>query len=395
VSAQLKSMAGRVGADDSLARRALADSGMQELGSALRDQLVAESREVRSANLRTVCRSIIAALAEPEQALLASLNGRPDDGAVERERANLAEHLGKSARWRADLDVEMRRLSIDVETETEFAFTELSRRLEHRIATDKRISPDRLAKDLDAEIAAMWIDVDRFLQERMVTIVDGIVEHLEFAGAAPAIGHLLMPERVREVIRDWRSTGPTKAGGAETILQYYPVIFSGGLVATISTYMSSLFTVTVNPMQIAVGGLATMGATFSARRTAVRRASNRQDAFQIVRSALGQARSSIAKQIARQVVDSRAAIEAGIAAELDNRRSLLAQRETEHRSIPKEGPMREKAIDRCRKRLGSLQQLGQQLDQLEQSRTKLEPGEPEDGPNTLTNAVVIITEEVG
>ncbi|MDP9465274.1 MAG: dynamin family protein [Actinomycetota bacterium] len=396
VSAELKSIAARIGsgAEDSVAGRAQADSGMSELGSALRDQLVAESRAVRAANLRRVCRGVIEALAEPEQAMLASLDGTTDNGALEAERANLLELLGKSSRWRADLDLEMRRLSIDIETETEFAFTELSRRLEQRIATDKRLAPDRLVNDLDAEIAATWVEVDRFLQDRMVTIVDGIVEQLEFAGAAPAVGHLLMPDRVREVIRDWRSTGPAKAGGAETIMQYYPVIFSGGLVATISTYMSSLFTVTANPMQIAVGGIATMGATFTARRTAIRRSSNRQEAFQIVRNALGQARSSIAKQVSRQVVDSRAAIEAGITAELDNRRSLLAQREADERTIPKDGPARQKAIDRCRQRLGSLNQLGQQLDQVEQSRTDWEPLGAENGPNTLTK-VVAMTEEAG
>ncbi len=327
-------------------------------------------------------------------ALLASLDGTGDDGALEAERANLVDLLGKSARWRAELDLEIRRLSIDIETETDFAFTELGRRLEQRIATDKRLSPERIAGDLDAEISAVWVEVDRFLQDRMVTIVDGIVEQLELAGAAPAVGHLSMPDRVREVIRDWRSTGTAKVGGAETILQYYPVIFSGGLVATISTYMSSLFTVTANPVQIAVGGLATMGATFTARRTAVKRASNRQEAFQIVRNSLGHARSSIAKQVSRQVVDSRAAIEAGIAGELENRRTVLARRNADERALPKEGPARQKAVDRCRQRLGSLDQLRKQLDQLDGSQTNVELERTEHSPNTLTK-VVTLTEEAG
>ena len=114
-------------------------------------------------------------------------------------------------------------------------------------------------------------------------VVDSIIEQLGFDGAAPAIGHLAMPETSPRGHPRLADAGTAKPGGAETILQYYPVIFSGGLVATISTYMSSLFTVTANPMQIAIGGLATMGATFTARRTAVndrriaRKPSDRQD----------------------------------------------------------------------------------------------------------------------
>ena len=126
VSAEMKSIAARMGLAETTRslRRANADSGIAELESALRDNLVHGSRAVRAGNLRRVCRGVIEALAEPEHSLLTSLDRDTDDGSARSRAGEPVELLGKSARWRADLDLEMRRLSIDIEAETEFAFTE-------------------------------------------------------------------------------------------------------------------------------------------------------------------------------------------------------------------------------------------------------------------------------
>ncbi len=77
VSAEMKTVVERMGlsSGDPMAERAMADSGMIELASGLRDHLVRESRAVRANNVRRVCRGVIDALAEPE-ARVVGITGR-------------------------------------------------------------------------------------------------------------------------------------------------------------------------------------------------------------------------------------------------------------------------------------------------------------------------------
>jgi hypothetical protein len=350
--------------NDALAARAAADAHVAELAAALHDTVVERGRVLRTAALGDRCRSVLDALAEPERALLDALEGAAPTSAAEDERAAIANLAARGAAWRGELDTELRKLTLDLENETEYAFTDLHRRFETRISTDRHLVIDDLEADLEAEIAALWVNVDTFLNDRLAAIVDQLLRTLVLDGGGPALGHLVMSDRVTELVRAARPRKDARAGSAETLLQYYPVIFSGGAVATVATYASSLFSVSANPMHVAIGGLAAMGAMFGARRSTARRSSSRQDAAQLLRTALSQARTTLAREASRRLVEDRGTIEAGISEELATRRRALEDRLTQLQAIPAGSDARSKLAERTRRRLTSLDEMRRQLDDL-------------------------------
>ena len=167
---------------------------------ALRDHVVDGSRALRAGNLRRVCGGVIDALAEPERALLTSLDGAPTTQRW-RPSERSCRAAGKSASWRAELDA---RDPPAVDRPRDGDRVRLHRvessRLEQRIATEKRLSSERIAADLDARSPRCGSTSTASCTTAWSWSSTASSSNSGSTERRRRSGHLAMPERVREVI---------------------------------------------------------------------------------------------------------------------------------------------------------------------------------------------------
>ena len=325
VSSRLAEVAGTAAAagKEGLATRARADSHLDDLVDHLDRLVLRRDAAVRLANLVRVAEHVLDVVDEAEATRVeASQGGSELADRLEIDQQRLKRVTEQTSRWRVELDVALRQLGLDFDTELEWAVSTLDRDFDARIA---RSTPTQLA-DLDEQLAstlsALWVNINLYLRDRLLGIVGELLRTLELEGVDLERADLEMPDRLGELLDHVRGTIPSEDAAAR-LMNYYPAIFAGSGVSMAATMLTSAGgpAIAGGPLVLLSG--AAMVGMLALRRSATRKTHSVREATKLVKSALPHARSTIAKQFARQLLDVRRGIEEQVTARLDERRRQI------------------------------------------------------------------------
>jgi signal recognition particle receptor subunit beta len=370
VSSRMKDTARRAASEGRVefASRALGDSGFDVLVAHLERLVLARAAGVRLANLVRLTSRVAGQLMELDDARVAGAVGDPElRTRLEAEQERLHAVAQHSAKWRVELDAELRQLGLDFDAELEWAFQALDRDFEERIAKSHPDDLEHFDTDLNNTLEALWLNINVYLRDRFAGIIGGLVDTLALDGLSFIFEDLEMPERVGELI-DARasSASPGDENAASKFLNYYPVVFAGSGVSMLASNLRNLglFAIGGGPLVLLSG--AAMAGMFTVRRSISRRTRSVRDSTRLLKTALPHARSTIAKQFARSMIDVRRAIEDDIGGRLEARRrdiervvreqqELLREDATRQQRVKAEAEQRLAQLARLRATAGALQ----------------------------------------
>ena len=367
VSSRLAELALRSAAEgrDELAQRAARDSGLGELVQALERRVLRRADGVRLGNLLRLASVTITALREVEQSRIASAVGGPEQAArLDREQQQLRLLTEAAARWRVELDAELRQLSLDFDSELEWAVATLDREFEARIAGARPAELAHLDEELLSTLEALWLNSNLFVRDRVAQIVDRLAHTLELEAVKVDVGDLHMPDRVGEMIEQ-RSTGGDPDDKASQFLNYYPVIFAGSSVSMLAGNLAALGVGTLagGPL-VFLSSLAMVG-MYALRKNVSDKTTSARDATKLQKATLSQARSTMAKQFARQLIDVRRTIESDFGRRIDERRRALEALVREQQQIARQDASeRQKVETESAARLAQLDKLSATAEQI-------------------------------
>jgi signal recognition particle receptor subunit beta len=307
---------------EGLAARARTDSRISDLVDELDRRVLHRNAGVRLANLLRVGERALATVEEAERTRVeASQGGSRLADELEVEQARLRTVTERSSRWRVELDVALRQLGLDFDTELEWAITTLDRSYEQRIG---RASPEELAA-LDEELAttlgALWVNINLYLRDRLLGISAELIANLELEGIELEPTDLAMPDRLGELLEQARAAVPAEDAAAR-LMNYYPAIFAGSGVSMAAGFLAPMgVSIGAGPLVLLSG--AAVAGMLALRRSASRKSRSVREATKLVKAALPHARSTIAKQFARQLIDVRRGIEDQVGRSLEERRRQI------------------------------------------------------------------------
>jgi signal recognition particle receptor subunit beta len=335
-----------------LASEARSRSGVDELAATI-EGLAARGRTVKLANLVRLVDAVLDELESAESVRLASAND--DQGAharLEDQQRRLEEVSDSSARWRIDLDYEVKRLGYEFETRVDGAISALERRYIEQVGRRGKDVAGAVRADLERALPALWSELNDFLRDWFASTLDALL-------AQVAID---LPELTLRGLQGSDTVVGARAGSpdentdvAGAVLQYYPVIFAASMPTTVASMASALMgggAVTMNPFLV-IAGLGMAGTVLVARRTQTHGARDRRQATELVRTTLIEARRQILKQFGQEMTTARRLLEDEVGGRLQERRRLLERQLKEDRELA-----RQDATERARARQVAERRLG-------------------------------------
>jgi hypothetical protein len=359
VSGYLSAFAVRAAAagDEALAAEAASRSGIGELSSLLRD-LAAQGRAVKLANLVRLVEAVVDDLEAVERIRLGSAtDDRGAQARLEDQQRRLEVVADASARWRVDLDYEVKRLSYDFESKVEVGITAIERRCNELVAKGGKDLTERLATDLERELSTLWGELNDFVRAWFAATLDLLLEKVALDLPELSVGGL---RTTPDLIGARTSAAPDQPDLAGALLQYYPVVFAVSMPTSVASMASTLMgggVVAMNPFLV-LAGLGLAGTVFMARRTQTHGVKDRRQAAELVRGSLGEARRQLVKQLGQELNGLRRMLDDEVGSRLQDRRRLLERQLKEGRELARQDASeRQRARQIAEQRLEELEAL--------------------------------------
>jgi len=262
-------------------------SGFWPLEQTLTRDIAARATEVRAGNAAWVAQRVLAKLTADQQRKQQSLAQDPKlIEAVTAQQARLNDARRTDAAWPRDLDREFKELGKQLNRLYQRRVVELQATAERWVADANTATASQVAHDFDAELRALWTDLETSMRQGALSIARRIAAKLGAVGVDALDADVPYPEQLARTRDPWRSEAPPPDGLPEAVSRYWPAMSGFSMVALVVAHLG----LAIPPLGLVGAGAALGWMIMKGRGATEANARARADVHRHIQGLLNQAR---------------------------------------------------------------------------------------------------------